>query len=260
MVRRLSLEGLVLAAGTTELVHGIDLAVERGRVAALVGNSGGGKSLSVLAWLGLLPPGVRRRAGTVRRDGEALEAAQQAELRGRCVGLVPQSPTSCLNPLVTIGRHFRETLACAGLGARAARTEAAARLAEVGFDPPARLLGLYPCQLSGGMLQRVVIALALCRDPDFLFADEATTDLDLESQAQVLGLLERLRDRRGIGLLLVTHDLAVVARLADEAAVLQHGRIVERRSVAELFAAPRAPATRALLAAHRALYRGGCAA
>lgn len=257
MAERLSLEGLVLASGETELVHGIDLAVERGEVAALVGNSGGGKSLSLLAWLDLLPPGVRRLAGTIRLDGTVLEGPGLAGLRGGVVGLVPQSPTSCLNPLVTIGRHFCETLACSG---RAARAEAAGRLAEVGFATPERLLGLYPCQLSGGMLQRVVIALALCRDPDFLFADEATTDLDLESQAQVLVLLERLRDRRGIGILLVTHDLAVVARLADTASVLQHGRIVERRPVADLFAAPRAAATRALLAAHHALYEGGTAA
>ncbi|CAH2604881.1 Ni(2(+)) ABC transporter ATP binding subunit NikD [Rhodovastum atsumiense] len=253
----LALRGLRLETGSPAspvvLVDGIDLGITRGRVQALVGTSGGGKSLSTLALLGLLPRGVRRSAGSISLDGVELTEAGVVALRGRTVGLVQQNPTGCFNPIVTIGRHFQETLALTGTGARAARATAVARLAEVGFDAPARLLELYPFQLSGGMLQRVAIALALACDPPFLVADEPTTDLDLVVQAQILDLLDGLRRHRGIGILLVTHDLSVVARLADEVAVLIEGRIVESRDAHGLFATPRDPCTRALLDVHFAL-------
>jgi len=238
------------------LVDDADFTIQRDRVLALVGTSGGGKSLSTLAMVGLLPRGVRRVAGTVTLEGTPLAEAAIMGLRGRTVGLVQQNPASCLNPIVTIGRHFRETLALAGLGRRAARTEAAAWLAEMGFDAPERLLDIYPFQLSGGMLQRVVIALALCRNPPFLIADEPTTDLDLVTQAQIIDLLDRLRQRHHIGILLVTHDLSVVARIADEAMVLADGRIVERQAVSDLFSAPCHPSTRGLLDVHFALHPG----
>jgi len=250
--------GLRLVAGSAEkpvvLVDDIDLRIERNRVLALVGTSGGGKSLSTLAILGLLPPGVRCVAGSVMLDDEPLTKAAVTGLRGQTVGLVQQSPAGCLNPIVTIGRHFRETLARSGLGKMAARNEAVAWLAETGFETPERLLDLYPFQLSGGMLQRVAIALALCRNPAFLIADEPTTDLDLATQAQILDLLDSLRRRHRIGILLVTHDLSVAARMADEVAVLTEGRIVEHRPVYDLFSAPRHACTRALLDVHFALY------
>lgn len=253
MARTLSLAGLVLEAGGRRLVDGVSLSLERGRVLGLVGTSGGGKSLTTLAIPDLLPPGVRRAAGTVALDGRVLDAAGQAALRGTVLGFVQQAPRAGFNPLVTLGRHFRETLACDGLRGRAAEARMLALLREVGFARPEALPPLYPSQLSGGMLQRAMLALALCRDPDFLLADEPTTDLDLVAQAVVLDLLDGLVARRGIGLLLVTHDLSVIARLADEVAVMAEGRIIERQPVHGLFDAPRHPRTRALLDAHLAL-------
>jgi nickel transport system ATP-binding protein len=254
----LAIEGLSLESGppgaAARLVENVSLRIAPGRTLALVGASGGGKSLTTLALLGLLPPGIRQTAGTVRLGDAPLDPDAIAALRGRVVGLVQQSPALCLNPLVTIGRHFRETLACDGLRGGAAIARAVERLAEVGLPDPGRLLALYPFQLSGGMQQRVVIALALARNPDFLLADEPTTDLDLTIQAQILDLLAELRRTRGIGLLLVTHDLSVVARMADEVAVMAGGTIVEHRPVAELFRAPRDPRTRSLMRIHFRLH------
>jgi len=254
----LGIEGLSLHAGPlhapVRLVEDVSLRIAPGRTLALVGASGGGKSLTTLAMLGLLPPGIRQASGTVRLGQAALGPADIAALRGRTVGLVQQSPGLCLNPMVSIGRHFRETLACDGLRGRAATTRATQRLAEVGLPDPARMLDLYPFQLSGGMQQRVVIALALARDPAFLIADEPTTDLDLTLQAQILDLLDGLRRRRGLGLLLVTHDLSVVARMADDVAVMAGGRVVEHQPVADLFRRPRDPRTRSLLAIHLRLH------
>lgn len=245
---RLALEGLALSAVGRVLVEGVDLSLAAGRTLALVGPSGGGKSLSALAMLGLLPAGVTQVAGRVLRDGAEVDPA---DLRGRAVGLVQQSPGLCLNPIVTVGTHFRETLR-----RRDWREDAVRRLAEVGLDD-AGLLRAYPFQLSGGMAQRVVIALALALDPPFLIADEPTTDLDLVVQGQILDLLDGLRRRRGLGLLLVTHDFSVVARMADEVAVLAGGTIVERQPVRELFFRPRDARTRALLMVHRRLTGSG---
>lgn len=251
--RSLSVGGLHLAAGGHLLVQGVSFTLRRGRVLGLVGTSGSGKSLTTLALLDLLPPGVRQIAGMVALDDRP---ADRAALRGKVVGLVQQAPRGGFNPLVTIGRHFLETLACDALRGPAARARAEALLREVGFEAPGEILPLYPSQLSGGMLQRVMLALALCRDPDFLLADEPTTDLDLVVQAQLLDLLEGLVARRGLGLLLVTHDVSVIARLADQVAVMEQGSIVEQRPVARLFDDPAHPRTQALLAAHLALYEG----
>lgn len=250
----LSVAGLCLGAGAERPVRDVSLVLERGRVLALVGTSGSGKTLSTLALLDLLPHGVRRLAGTVALDGRVLDRAGQAALRGGTLGFVQQAPRGGFNPLVTLGRHFTETLACDGLRGPAARDRTLALLHEVGFAEPEPVLPLYPSQLSGGMLQRAMLALALCREPGFLLADEPTTALDLVVQAQVLDLLDGLVARRGIGLLLVTHDLAVVARLADRVAVMSEGRIVEQGAVEAIFAAPRHPRTRALVQAHLALY------
>jgi nickel transport system ATP-binding protein len=257
MPRRLELRGLRLGAGRPErealLVDGLDLAVERGRVHALVGESGGGKTLSCLALLDLLPAGVRRLAGEVGIDGRPIAQGELAGLRGRVVGLVQQSPRSCFNPLATLGAHLRETLALVGLRGAAADARGAELLAEAGLAEPDRLLGVFPFQLSGGMLQRAMFALALARQPAFLIADEPTTDVDLVLQARLLDLLDDFRRRHDLGVLLVTHDLSVVARLADEVSVLAGGRIVETGPAASLFEGPRSPAARALLATHEAL-------
>ncbi len=250
----LSLRGLGLHAGGRMLVEDVGFTVRRGHVLGLIGTSGSGKSLTVSALLGLLPAGVRQRCGEVSLDGAPLGAADIAAARGQRIGFVQQAPRGGFNPLVTIGRHFRETLACDGLRGAVAQARMLDGLREVGFETPADLAPLYPSQLSGGMLQRAMLALALCRDPDFLLADEPTTDLDLVVQAQILDLLAALVARRGIGLLLVTHDLSVIARLADDVAVMETGRIVEAQPVEALFSAPRHTRTRALLRAHFALY------
>lgn len=253
MTGELKLEGLRLESRGVVLVDEVGLTLEPGRVLALVGASGGGKSLSTLAFLDLLPPGVRRTAGRVSLDGQDLDPAGQQRLRGRVAALIQQNPRSSFNPVVSIGRHFQETLALAGCRGSAAQARSLDLLAEVGFAQPAQILRRYPFQLSGGMLQRVMIALALCLDPAFLLADEPTTELDVILQAQVLDLLDRLRASRGLGILLVTHDLSVVARLADQVAVMVDGRIAEQAPVHELFHRPGHPVTRALLHTHLAL-------
>jgi nickel transport system ATP-binding protein len=228
------------------LVDGVALSVDMGRVQALVGASGCGKTLTCLALIGLLPTGLRRTAGRIRLAGHEADAGMLAAARGRAVGLVVQNPRTAFNPLARIGSHFAETI---GAGWRSRAVDG---LREVGFEDPAALLDLYPFQMSGGMLQRVMIALALGNDPAVLIADEPTTDLDLAAQAQVLDLLDQVRRRRGLAVLLVTHDLSVVARLADRVSVMEAGRIVEDEEVAALFDRPRHPTSQGLMQAHLA--------
>ncbi|TNC16208.1 ATP-binding cassette domain-containing protein [Methylobacterium terricola] len=227
------------------LVRDVGLELRTGEVLALVGASGSGKSLACAALLDLLPPGTRRTGGQIVLDGTETEPAG---LRGRAVASVLQAPRTAFNPLRTIGDHAAET---PGKPGRAAMAEA---FAAVGLGDDPRVPELYPFQMSGGMLQRAMIALALLSRAPFLIADEPTTDLDLVAQRRILDLLAGLVRARGLGLLVVTHDLGVVARLADRVAVIEAGRIVETGPVASLFADPRQPATRALLAAHRALH------
>lgn len=253
-MRGLSVTGLCLRAGTKPLVRDVSFTVAPGQVLGLVGTSGSGKSLTVMSLLGLLPPGVRQTGGEVRLDGRRLDPANLSAIRGRTLGFVQQAPRGGFNPLVTIGRHFRETLACDGVRGAAAEARMLSLLKEVGFAAPERLPDLYPSQLSGGMLQRAMLALALSREPEFLLADEPTTDLDLVVQQQILDLLEGLVARRRLGLLLVTHDLSVIARLADHVAVMDGGSIVEEQPVAGLFAKAAHPRSQALLRAHFALY------
>uniref|UniRef100_B8DIP2 ABC transporter related n=1 Tax=Nitratidesulfovibrio vulgaris (strain DSM 19637 / Miyazaki F) TaxID=883 RepID=B8DIP2_NITV9 len=270
--------GEAAAPSAPPLVGPVDLAVERGQVVCLVGPSGCGKSLTCMSLLDMLPQGITRTAGTIRVHGQAVDgqavdrqgmdgqAAYGAPperlrlLRGRGAAYVLQNPASCFDPVFTIGAHFQETLAAhlpmaPGRDTRPDwRAAALAALREVGFDDARAILGHYPFQMSGGMLQRVMIALALVLDVPLLIADEPTTDLDLPSQARVLDLLDQVRRTRNTAILLVTHDLSVAARMADRMAVMRHGRVVEQGDVRELFAAPRHPYTRALLAAHHRLY------
>ena len=251
----LQLDGLTLTARrhgqTLTLVDGLSLDLRRGEVSALVGASGSGKSLTCLALQGLTPPGVTRTGGHVRLDGRETDPAS---LRGRITATVMQAPRSAFNPVLTMAAHARETLALRGISGGEAERRAIAAMTEVGLDDPRRVLALYPFQMSGGMLQRMMLALALLSEAPFLLADEPTTDLDLVLQAQVLALIEQVVAERGLGVLLVTHDMGVVARLADTVTVLDHGRMVERGSVTALFDAPRAAPTRALVEAHLALY------
>lgn len=269
-VRGLELRRAVPRSGGTDaappLVGPVDLTVERGQVVCLVGPSGCGKSLTCMALLGMLPEGVVRAAGSIRVAGQAVDGAPPERLRllrGRNAAYVLQNPASCFDPVFTIGAHFQETLtahlpdAATGGSRTGWRKAALSALREVGFADTDAILRHYPFQMSGGMLQRVMIALALMLDVELLIADEPTTDLDLPSQARVLDLLDQVRRTRNTAILLVTHDLSVAARMADHMAVMRHGRVVEQGGARALFAAPRHPYTQALLAAHHRLY-GQC--
>lgn len=254
----------VQAANGVELVRGVRLDVRRGRVLGLVGESGSGKSLTCLAAMGLLPRGLTMVRGEVLLEGRPIQdlpAEERRRLRGGRLAMIMQNPMSCFNPVVTIRTHMLETLQAhgavqSGEGRHGRETDArlAAALAEAALPDPMSLLPLYPFQLSGGMLQRVMIAMALLLDAPCLLADEPTTDLDATAQAQILDVLDSLRQRRGLAVLLVTHDLSVVARLADDVAVMRHGHLVEHAPAAQLYRTPQHPYTRRLMAAHLALY------
>jgi len=248
MPQQLRLENISLYAHKP-LVEDLSLTLQRGRVLALVGASGSGKSLTCAAALGVLPAGVRQTAGRVRLDDSPV--SPQA-LRGAIVATVMQNPRSAFNPLRTMAGHARET--CRALGKEADDATLLAALHSVGLEDAGRILSLYPFEMSGGMLQRMMIALALLSDAPFIVADEPTTDLDAVAQAKVLDLLESIVREHQPGMLLVTHDMGVVARLADEVAVMHHGHIIERGAVDALFSAPQHPLTRQLITAHLALY------
>lgn len=259
----LRVTGLEIAAfgphGPLPLVRGVSLSVAANRVLGLIGESGCGKSLTCLGILGLLPANLRRTRGEVYLRGEAVHTLAPDAMRrhrGRSVAVILQNPMSCFDAVQTIRQHFRETLASHGLPSNGGfREQAESALHEVGFDEPGAILDLYPFQMSGGMLQRVMISLALLLEPPLLIADEPTTDLDAVAQATILDLLAALRERRGLSVLLVTHDLSVIARLADEVAVMREGALLEHGAVGAVFAAPRHPYTASLLEAHRRLER-----
>jgi peptide/nickel transport system ATP-binding protein len=251
--RLLDVDGLSVAYRTPRgWLHALDdvtLSVERGQVLGLVGESGSGKSTVVLALLGLLGDSARLSARRAMFDGaDLLQAAPL--LRGRRIGTVFQDPSSALNPALTIGLQVAEPML---VHKRRPRAEALARatelLDELGIPRAAQVMHAYPHQLSGGMKQRVVIATALAAEPDLLLLDEPTTALDVTIEAQILDLLGELRARRGIAMLLVSHNLGLVERICDRLIVLYAGRTVETGSAAEILAAPRHPYTRGLLAA-----------
>lgn len=248
MPQSIELQNIALEAGKP-LVHGVSLTLKRGRVLALVGGSGSGKTLTCAAALGVLPAGVRQTAGTLRADGHPVTCAA---LRGLKVATIMQNPRSAFNPLHTMATHARET--CRALGKPADDATLIDALETVGLENAERVLRLYPFEMSGGMLQRMMIAMAVLADAPFIIADEPTTDLDAVAQARILDLLDAIIQRRAPGMLIVTHDMGVVARLADEVAVMDQGRIVEHNSVEAIFHAPQHPVTRGLLAAHLALY------
>lgn len=247
-MQQLTIDNLILH-GNRPLLHGVSLTLTRGRVLALVGSSGCGKSLTCAAALGVLPAGIKQKEGVVRLNGAPVTPSS---LRGSVVATIMQNPRSAFNPLRTMRDHASET--CKALGKRFETQHFVELLQDVGLDDPQRLLSLYPFEMSGGMLQRTMLALALLSDAPFLIADEPTTDLDVVAQARMLDLLDSIVQRRSPGLLLVTHDMGVVARLADEVAVMSDGRIVEQADVESIFHTPRHPVTRQLVAAHLALY------
>jgi peptide/nickel transport system ATP-binding protein len=236
----------------TPVVHDVSFTVATGETLGLVGESGSGKSLTALALLGLVRPPGRITSGSVRFRGRDLLALRESELRairGADIALIFQEPSTALNPVFTIGDQIAETLVVHGRADwPAARARAVELLDAVRIPDPARRAQDYPHQLSGGQLQRVLIAMALACRPSLLIADEPTTALDVRIQADILDLLRDMRAQFGLAMLLITHDLGVVAGMADRVAVMQAGRIVEEAPVRTLFASPQHPHTRALLA------------
>ena len=248
----LDISGLTVAFGARRVVDDVSLSIERGETVALVGESGSGKSSVALSILGLLPSGGTA-SGRIVLDGVDVARADKAalrRLRGGVAGMVFQEPMTSLNPLTRIGRQVAEAIALhTPLRGAVLQARVIAALAEAGFADVAGRLQAFPHQLSGGQRQRVMIAMALACDPPLLIADEPTTALDVTIQAQILDLLAREKARRGLAMLLVSHDLHIVERHADRVCVMKDGVIVETGSVARVFAAPQHPYTKMLLAA-----------
>jgi peptide/nickel transport system ATP-binding protein len=240
-----------MAAGSPPVVHGLSFRLERGRTLALVGESGSGKSVTALSIVGLLP--TAKVDGHILLEGRELLGLSERDLRplrGAAIGMVFQEPMTSLNPVLTIGEQVREAVRLHSRMNRARLHDRSLELlAEVGIAAPARVLGQYPHQLSGGMRQRVMIAIALACDPPILIADEPTTALDVTVQAQILALIRQRQARSNCGVLLITHDLGVVAELADRVIVLYAGRAVEEACVADIFERPAHPYTQGLLGA-----------
>src|SRR3954470_17239271 len=237
--------------GTAHVVNGLSYAVGPGETVAVVGESGSGKSVSVLAMLGLLPPRVATVTGRAVLQGEDLltmSPERLRQVRGPGAGMVFQDPMTSLNPVLTVGKQLVE-----GLRVHTEMTKAAARarvaelLGEVGLPDPKGALDRYPHELSGGMRQRVVIAMALSNSPSLLIADEATTALDVTVQAQIIDLVEQLQRDHGTGVIWITHDLGVVAGIADRVLVMYGGRCVEDGTVDDVLEHPVHPYTRGLL-------------
>jgi microcin C transport system ATP-binding protein len=243
-----------VAGGAVEAVRGASFALNRGETLALVGESGSGKSVTALSLLQLLPyPVAHHPSGSIRFSGQELMGAPSAALRairGNRIGMIFQEPMTSLNPLHRVEKQIGETLRLHGLMTPAqARARALELLERVGIPDAERRMAAFPHELSGGQRQRVMIAMALANDPELLIADEPTTALDVTIQAQILNLLKELRARLGMALLLITHDLVSVRRLADRVCVMHQGRIVEQGPVGRIFEQPQHPYTRHLLEA-----------
>jgi microcin C transport system ATP-binding protein len=240
--------------GTLEAVRAVSFGIDKGETVALVGESGSGKSVTALSILQLLPyPKAWHPSGSIRLDGREVIGADEPTLRqvrGDRVGIIFQEPMTSLNPLHTIDRQIGETLMLhRGMSKSEARARALELLHLVRLQEAEERLGAYPHQLSGGQRQRVMIAMALANEPDLLIADEPTTALDVTIQAQILKLLKDLQQRLGMAMLLITHDLTIVRKIADRVCVMTDGRIVETGPVEEVFSRPRHPYTQHLLAA-----------
>ncbi len=245
--------------GDAHAVRGANLAIAPAETVCLVGESGSGKSTLAMGMLGLLPASaeVTGRASFLGRDFLALSEREREDIRGHRIGVVFQDASRALNPVLSIGHQIAEVMQRhLGLERRAALARAVDLLTEVGIADAAQRIKDYPHQLSGGLKQRVMIAIAIACEPVFVIADEPTTALDVSVQRQVLALLRRLCSQRGLALLLITHDFGVVSAMADRVAVMYAGRIVELADVVPLFGRPLHPYTRALLAANPRLSLG----
>lgn len=254
----LQFEGLTIAfqkgGSPVPTVSDVSFEVGRGEIVCLLGESGSGKSLTCLSVLDILPPGGSIQSGTVRFDGVDISQLRESEkraYRGGRVAMVFQDPVGALNPAHKIGVQLRESLR---LHSRPCSDEIVAELlARVGLYSPERVLSSYPHELSGGMNQRVMIAMALSGDPDLLIADEPTTALDATIQAQVLDLLRNIQQELGLSVLLVTHDIGVAGDIANRIVVMRHGRVVEIGETEQILTEPRHDYTRSLIDAARAL-------
>ena len=251
--RILSVSNLAIAFHGQAVVHGVDFHIDRGETLALVGESGSGKSVTALSVPQLLPPQASHPSGSVVLDGVEMIGAPKARLlkmRGNRVSMIFQEPMTSLNPLHSIERQVGEVLVVhQRMGREAVRARTLELLALVGLQRAEERLNAFPHELSGGQRQRVMIAMALANEPDLLIADEPTTALDVTIQAQILRLLKDLQQRLDMAMMLITHDLSIVRKIADRIAVMSHGRLVENAPTVTLFTAPRHPYTQALLAA-----------
>ena len=237
--------------GIVRAVDGIDFSVDRGEIMGLVGESGCGKSVTSLSVMRLIGKPGRIESGSIVFDGQDLLTLPEDEMRkirGDRISMIFQQPTSSLNPVRDVGRQISEVLELhRGMKGSAARARAKDLLAMVGIPDPERRLSSYPHEMSGGMAQRVMIAMALACEPELLIADEPTTALDVTIQAQILDLMRTLRDETGTAIILITHDLGVVAEMCDRVAVMYAGEIVEQTDVVTLFREPRHPYTQGLI-------------
>ena len=238
--------------GVLRALDGVSFSIAAGEILGVVGESGAGKSLTGAAIIGLLEPPGRVAGGQIRFDGQQIQNLapdQMRKLRGRQIGAIFQDPLTTLNPLYSIGRQLVETIqAHLGLSDKAARARAIGWLEEVGIPAASQRIDAYPHEFSGGMRQRVVIALALCAEPRLVIADEPTTALDVSIQAQIITLMKRLAADHGTSIMLVTHDMGVIAETADRVAVMYAGRIAEIGPVADVVKRPSHPYAEGLMA------------
>lgn len=237
--------------GVLTALDGVSLSIQRGEILGVVGESGAGKSMTGLAILGLLEPPGRIAGGEIRLSGDRIDTLSEREMenvRGGRIGAIFQDPLTSLNPLFRVGDQLVETIRLhTDLGKDQARARALELLREVGIPAPENRIDAYPHQFSGGMRQRVVIALALCAEPELIVADEPTTALDVSIQAQITALLRQLCRERGTAVMLVTHDMGVIAETADRVAVMYAGRIAEMGTVEDVVRRPRHPYTEGLM-------------
>jgi peptide/nickel transport system ATP-binding protein len=251
-VRDLRVE-FVTRRGVLKAIDGISFDIARGEVLGVVGESGAGKSVTGAAVIGLIDPPGRIAAGEIRLSGERIDNLKpeaMRRVRGKRIGMIFQDPLTSLNPLYRVGHQLVETIQThTNLSGAAARKRAVDLLAEVGIPAPERRIDGYPHEFSGGMRQRVVIALALCAEPELIIADEPTTALDVSVQAQIIALLERLGREHGTAIMLITHDMGVIAEAADRVAVMYSGRIAEIGPVRDVVRNPLHPYARGLMGA-----------
>jgi oligopeptide/dipeptide ABC transporter ATP-binding protein len=261
----LDVRGLTTAfpspSGPVNVLNGVDFQVEDGEILGIVGESGSGKTMTALSVTGLLPRTARVRGGEILFRGSnllALDGGAMNRIRGEQISMIFQNPRASLNPLYRVETTLAQVLRThRGLRGAAGRQVAIDLLADVGLPDPPRVLRQYPHQLSGGMCQRVMIAYALASEPNLLIADEPTTALDVTVQLQIIQLLSRLRREHGLTLILITHNLSVIAELCDRVIVMYLGRIVEEAPVLEIFDRPRHPYTVGLLASRPSAHMNG---